>query len=182
MLEQDTDKLFRPEWTSNPVYRRHNAAHDHIEENRKREERRRAEAQRFVEERRSHADLAEARARLAFLVAVIAALPQSVPPSVRPEPKVAEIAALCAEAAGVSAREMRSHRRPQSIVRPRQIAMYLAKKLTSRSLPEIGRRFGGFDHSTVIHAVRKIEELLAADDPFVTKLVNTVTAELEARG
>jgi chromosomal replication initiator protein len=42
--------------------------------------------------------------------------------------------------------------------------MYLAKKLTSRSLPEIGRRFGGRDHSTVLHAVRKIEELMQSDD------------------
>ena len=42
--------------------------------------------------------------------------------------------------------------------------MYLAKKLTPRSLPEIGRRFGGRDHSTVLHAVRKIEELMLTDD------------------
>jgi chromosomal replication initiator protein len=47
---------------------------------------------------------------------------------------------------------------------PRQIGMYLAKKLTSRSLPEIGRRFGGRDHSTVLHAVRKIEDLVKTDD------------------
>jgi chromosomal replication initiator protein len=49
-------------------------------------------------------------------------------------------------------------------VRPRQIGMYLAKKLTSRSLPEIGRRFGNRDHSTVLHAVRKIEELMQGDE------------------
>ncbi|MGH6874799.1 MAG: helix-turn-helix domain-containing protein, partial [Aestuariivirgaceae bacterium] len=57
-----------------------------------------------------------------------------------------------------------SPRRARSIVRPRQIGMYLAKKLTPRSLPEIGRRFGGRDHSTVLHAVRKIEELLLTDE------------------
>ncbi len=57
-----------------------------------------------------------------------------------------------------------SPRRARSIVRPRQVGMYLAKKLTPRSLPEIGRRFGGRDHSTVLHAVRKIEELLLTDD------------------
>jgi chromosomal replication initiator protein len=49
------------------------------------------------------------------------------------------------------------------VVRPRQIAMYLAKTLTLRSLPEIGRRFGGRDHTTVLHAVRKIEGLVDSD-------------------
>ena len=48
-------------------------------------------------------------------------------------------------------------------MRPRQIGMYLAKSLTARSLPEIGRRFGGRDHTTVLHAIRKIESLLAED-------------------
>jgi chromosomal replication initiator protein len=47
---------------------------------------------------------------------------------------------------------------------PRQVGMYLAKKLTSRSLPEIGRRFGGRDHSTVLHAVRKIDEQMRSDE------------------
>jgi chromosomal replication initiator protein len=49
------------------------------------------------------------------------------------------------------------------VVRPRQVAMYLAKTLTLRSLPEIGRRFGGRDHTTVLHAVRKIETLVSRD-------------------
>ncbi len=49
------------------------------------------------------------------------------------------------------------------MVRPRQIAMYLSKVLTLRSLPEIGRRFGGRDHTTVLHAVRKIEGLTGSD-------------------
>jgi len=56
-----------------------------------------------------------------------------------------------------------SARRARAVARPRQIAMYLAKRLTTRSLPEIGRKFGGRDHSTVIHAVRKIEELRDQD-------------------
>jgi chromosomal replication initiator protein len=60
--------------------------------------------------------------------------------------------------------DLLSPRRAQAIVRPRQVGMYLAKKLTARSLPEIGRRFGGRDHSTVLHAVRKIEELMTNDD------------------
>jgi len=49
------------------------------------------------------------------------------------------------------------------VARPRQVAMYLAKQLTPRSLPEIGRRFGGRDHTTVIHAVRRIEKLRQTD-------------------
>lgn len=56
-----------------------------------------------------------------------------------------------------------SSRRARAVARPRQIAMYLAKRLTTRSLPEIGRKFGGRDHSTVIHAVRRIEELRDTD-------------------
>lgn len=59
--------------------------------------------------------------------------------------------------------EMSSRRRARAVVRPRQVAMYLAKKLTPRSYPEIGRKFGGRDHSTVIHAVRLIEELRQRD-------------------
>ncbi|HLJ65081.1 MAG TPA: chromosomal replication initiator protein DnaA, partial [Stellaceae bacterium] len=59
--------------------------------------------------------------------------------------------------------DMYSARRSRAVARPRQVAMYLAKHLTPRSLPEIGRKFGGRDHTTVIHAVRKIEELCASD-------------------
>ncbi len=62
--------------------------------------------------------------------------------------------------------DMGSARRARSVARPRQIAMYLAKQLTSRSLPEIGRKFGGRDHTTVMHAVRKVEELTAKDSAF----------------
>jgi chromosomal replication initiator protein len=57
-----------------------------------------------------------------------------------------------------------SPRRARSVARPRQVAMFLAKKLTSKSLPEIGRRFGGRDHTTVIHAVKKIDELRSVDN------------------
>ncbi len=62
--------------------------------------------------------------------------------------------------------DMSSARRSRTIARPRQIAMYLSKNLTSRSLPEIGRRFGNRDHTTVIHAVKKVEELRNKDDSF----------------
>ncbi len=64
---------------------------------------------------------------------------------------------------GVSKQDLLSQRRHRSVVVPRQIAMYLAKQLTSRSLPEIGRRFGNRDHTTVLHAVRKIEADIAED-------------------
>src|SRR3546814_7587708 len=58
---------------------------------------------------------------------------------------------------------MVSARRAREVARPRQVAMYLAKRLTPRSLPEIGRRFGGRDHTTVMHAVKRIEELRVED-------------------
>ena len=62
--------------------------------------------------------------------------------------------------------DMHSPRRARAVARPRQVAMYLAKQLTTRSLPEIGRKFGGRDHTTVMHAVRRIEELKAVDPSF----------------
>ncbi len=72
--------------------------------------------------------------------------------------------------------EMVSARRAREVARPRQIAMYLAKQLTPRSLPEIGRRFGGRDHTTVIHAVRQIERLRGID----TDIDNDVRTLLRA--
>lgn len=74
--------------------------------------------------------------------------------------------------------EMVSARRARVVARPRQIAMYLAKRLTTRSLPEIGRKFGGRDHSTVIHAVRRIEELRLTDLE-IDGAVRTLTRDLE---
>jgi chromosomal replication initiator protein len=59
--------------------------------------------------------------------------------------------------------DLLSARRARAVARPRQVAMYLAKQLTTRSLPEIGRKFGGRDHTTVMHAVKRIEELRSAD-------------------
>jgi chromosomal replication initiator protein len=59
---------------------------------------------------------------------------------------------------------MYSKRRPANIARPRQIAMFMAKELTQKSLPEIGELFGGRDHTTVLHAVRKITEERAHDN------------------
>ncbi|MGO9170370.1 MAG: chromosomal replication initiator protein DnaA [Rhodomicrobium sp.] len=77
--------------------------------------------------------------------------------------KIDDILRIVAKHYGVQRGDLLSSRRNQSIVRPRQIGMYLAKTLTSRSLPEIGRRFGGRDHTTVLHAIRKIENLKQQD-------------------
>ncbi len=73
--------------------------------------------------------------------------------------------AVCKEY-GVSLLELCSHRRKKAIVRPRQVAMYLCKTLTDRSFPEIGRRFGGRDHTTVISAISRVEQICAADEEF----------------
>lgn len=84
-----------------------------------------------------------------------------------------EIQRTVAEYYNLRLSEMLSQRRSRVIARPRQVAMFLSKQLTSRSLPEIGRRFGGRDHTTVMHAVRKIEDLVKADstlDEDITRL------------
>ena len=77
--------------------------------------------------------------------------------------KIEDIQKLVATHYNVSRADILSSRRTANVVRPRQIAMYLSKVLTLRSLPEIGRRFGGRDHTTVLHAVRKIEGLTGSD-------------------
>jgi chromosomal replication initiator protein len=77
--------------------------------------------------------------------------------------KIEDIQKLVASHFNVSRADILSSRRTANVVRPRQIAMYLSKVLTLRSLPEIGRRFGGRDHTTVLHAVRKIEGLVTKD-------------------
>jgi chromosomal replication initiator protein len=78
--------------------------------------------------------------------------------------KIEDILRVVSRHYGVSRGDLLSERRHRSVVFPRQIGMYLAKQLTARSLPEIGRRFGDRDHTTVLHAVRKIEGALA-DNP-----------------
>jgi hypothetical protein len=71
--------------------------------------------------------------------------------------------------------ELRSQRRTKVVVQARQIAMYLSKTLTEQSLPEIGRRFGGRDHTTVLHAVRKIEHLITKQ-PELAAMVDRIKA------
>jgi chromosomal replication initiator protein len=77
-----------------------------------------------------------------------------------------EIQKKVAEHYNIRVADMHSARRARAVARPRQVAMYLAKQLTARSLPEIGRKFGGRDHTTVMHAVRKVEELCGLDQSF----------------
>lgn len=76
---------------------------------------------------------------------------------------IADIIAATGKHFRVTTADMLSARRTQDIVRPRQIAMYIARHLTSRSLACIGRRFGDRDHATVIHAVKRIEALRAEE-------------------
>ena len=79
---------------------------------------------------------------------------------------IEEIQKRVAEHFNIRISDMHSARRARSVARPRQVAMYLAKQLTSRSLPEIGRKFGGRDHTTVMHAVKKVDELRDHDSIF----------------
>ena len=79
---------------------------------------------------------------------------------------IEEIQKRVAEHFNIRMADMHSARRARAVARPRQVAMYLAKQLTSRSLPEIGRKFGGRDHTTVMHAVKKVDELRQADAGF----------------
>ena len=84
--------------------------------------------------------------------------------------KIEDIQKLVANHYNVSRADILSSRRTATVVRPRQIAMYLSKVLTLRSLPEIGRRFGGRDHTTVLHAVRKIDTLASNDRALTDEL------------
>ncbi len=84
--------------------------------------------------------------------------------------KIEDIQRVVSKHYNVTKADLLSARRTRTIVRPRQIAMYLAKMMTPRSLPEIGRRFGNRDHTTVLHAVRKIEELSKADNGLAQEL------------
>ena len=89
-----------------------------------------------------------------------------------------EIQTQVAEHYRIRKAEMTSARRAREVARPRQVAMYLSKQLTPKSLPDIGRRFGGRDHTTVIHAVKQIEKLRASD-PDIDAAVRLLTRQLE---
>lgn len=90
---------------------------------------------------------------------------------------VDEIQKTVAEHFSLKQADLLSERRTRSVARPRQIAMWLCKQHTTRSYPDIGRRFGGRDHTTVLHGVRKIEELIAQDEQ-IGRDVETLTRKL----
>ncbi len=92
---------------------------------------------------------------------------------------VEDIQKQVAEYYNIKVSDMHSARRSVTIARPRQIAMYLAKQLTTKSLPEIGRKFGGKDHTTVMHGVKRIQELMQKDSELcddVERLQRTISA------
>lgn len=92
---------------------------------------------------------------------------------------IPDIQKQVAEHFNVRISDMTSPRRARAVARPRQVAMYLSKQLTPKSLPDIGRAFGGRDHTTVMHAVRKIEQLRAAD-PALSEDIDLLRRILEA--
>ena len=94
-------------------------------------------------------------------------------------PSISFIQEVVARSFNVTRIDILSHRRTHNVVLPRQIAMYFAKNMTPRSYPEIGRRFGGRDHTTVIHAVQKISARCVSDPTFAGK-INALKAEISA--
>ena len=90
---------------------------------------------------------------------------------------VDDIQKAASEHFGLKQADLISERRNRSIARPRQAAMWLAKQLTTRSLPDIGRRFGGRDHTTVLHAVRRIEAL-KSEDPALARDLEALVRKL----
>ena len=94
---------------------------------------------------------------------------------------IEDIQRKTAEFYKLDVKDFHSPQRARRVARPRQVAMYLARKLTSRSLPEIGRRFGGRDHTTVLHACRRIEALIV-EDPLFRQEVDFLSQMLQRRG
>jgi chromosomal replication initiator protein len=90
---------------------------------------------------------------------------------------VDQIQKLVSEHYNLKQADLISERRARAVARPRQVAMWLAKQVTVRSLPDIGRRFGGRDHTTVLHAVRRIEQL-KAEDPQIARDVDVLLRKL----
>lgn len=109
--------------------------------------------------------------------AALRGLTGCAPPPVR----VDNVIRIVARHYKVAPSDLLSQRRTANVVKPRQIAMYLAKTLTLRSLPEVGRRFAGRDHTTVLHAVRKIEGLIASDAALAAEVAGLAAAIREAR-
>jgi chromosomal replication initiator protein len=103
------------------------------------------------------------------------------PSSARVTHSIDDIQLAACEQFGVTAQELLSNTRVARVAQPRQLAMYLARELTSESLPAIGRRFGGRDHTTVLHAWRRIEQRIASDTS-TREAVHKLRTRLENHG
>lgn len=107
---------------------------------------------------------------------LISILERAPPPLVNPiapvRSRILHIQAVVAKDYGVSMNDLTSQRRTSNVVQPRQVAMYLCRVHTKQSLPEIGRRFGGRDHTTVLHACRKIEAKIANNPEFFDRVTS----------
>ncbi|WP_081716686.1 chromosomal replication initiator protein DnaA [Asticcacaulis sp. AC460] len=125
--------------------------------------------------------VASAGARLGSLTLeeAMALLQPNLKVAVERRVTVDEIQKLTADHFGLKQADLLSERRTRSVARPRQVAMWLCKQHTTRSYPDIGRRFGGRDHTTVLHAVKKVEELLQADDQ-IARDVEALTRKLRS--
>ncbi len=125
--------------------------------------------------------VASAGARLSSLTLdeAMALLQPNLKVAVERRVTVDEIQKLTADHFGLKQADLLSERRTRSVARPRQVAMWLCKQHTTRSYPDIGRRFGGRDHTTVLHAVKKVEELLQADDQ-IARDVEALTRKLRS--
>lgn len=95
-------------------------------------------------------------------------------------PSIQDIQRVCCAHYGISRTLLVAERRFAQVVKVRQIGMYLCKEMTPRSLPDIGRRFGNRDHTTVLHAVRKIDHLASRDDALAAEIKILRTAILES--
>ncbi len=124
---------------------------------------------------------ASAGARLGSLTLdeAMALLQPNLKVSVERRVTVDEIQKLTADHFSLKQADLLSERRTRSVARPRQVAMWLCKQHTTRSYPDIGRRFGGRDHTTVLHAVKKIEELLQSDEQ-IARDVEALTRKLRS--
>jgi hypothetical protein len=98
-----------------------------------------------------------------------------------PAPSIKLIKGVVAEAFQIPISNMESERRTNEVVFPRMIAMYLAKALRPDSYPKIGRAFGGRDHTTILHAVRKIERMMSCDPEFFAR-IECLKSRIGARG
>jgi hypothetical protein len=95
------------------------------------------------------------------------------------KPRITEIQTTVAEFYGVTVDDMLAERRTANLMRPRQVAYYFSKTMTLRSLPDIGRRFNGRDHTTILHGVKKIERLRKSDRHLQVELI-ALKGRLEA--